>query len=160
MYVVSEMENLFTQKELDEVLKNVKQFYIHYAEENWLNRYKKIKRLSKETSLPKLVVPLSDMPYGSSDFKNSKVEKSAMKSIQAAEWLDILHQAIDSLNDMERELIQLKYINRRNDGGQYSDEVIFQQLFVGKTKYYQIKKHALEMLGRKLYAILTEGDYV
>lgn len=160
MYAVSEMENLFTQKELDEVLKNVKQFYINYAEENWLNHYRKMKRISRETNIPNIVLELSDMPHGSSGFKNSKVEKSAMKSIQAAEWLDILHQAIDSLNAPERELIQLKYLNRRNDGGQYSDEVIFQQLFVGKTKYYEIKKNALEMLGRKLYAILTEGGYV
>lgn len=152
MLFASEVEHLFTQEEIEEVIKDAKQFYINYAEVNWLNQYRKIKQISRETKIPDIVLQLSDMPHGSSGFKKSKVENSVLKTVQASEWLNILDQAIVSLNSLEQKLIRLKYLKRRNDGAKYSDEVIYPELFVGRTKYYQIKRDALEKLGRKLYS--------
>jgi len=56
---------------------------------------------------------------------------------------------VESLDPAEQKLIELKYMKRRNDGSRYCDEVVYPQLFIGKTRYYEMKKEALEMLERK-----------
>ena len=56
---------------------------------------------------------------------------------------------MESLDLAEQKLIELKYMKKRNDGSRYCDEVIYPQLFIGKTRYYEMKKEALEMLERK-----------
>lgn len=50
-------------------------------------------------------------------------------------------------------------MKKRNDGSRYCDEVIYPQLFIGKTRYYELKKEALEMLGRKLYGLFSERGF-
>src|SRR5699024_10220189 len=129
MQFSTDVENMFTQEEIEEILKDEQNFYIEHAEKNWLNRYFKIKAMANETIVPSIISSISDMPHGSSNFKKSKTEMYALKTIQASEWLDILHLIIDSLSPIEQELIELKYLRRRNDGSRYSDEVIYPQLF-------------------------------
>ncbi|WP_010529033.1 hypothetical protein, partial [Lentibacillus jeotgali] len=127
MQFSSEVENLFTQEEIGEILKDEQQFYIEHAEKNWLDRYFKIKAMATETQVPSIVSSISDMPHGSSNFKKSKTEMYALKAIQVSEWLEILHSAIQSLSPIEQELIELKYLRKRNDRSRYSDEVIYPQ---------------------------------
>jgi len=159
MQFSSGVENMFTQEEIEEILKDEQDFYIEHAEKNWLNRYFKIKAMANETNVPSIISSISDMPHGSSNFKKSKTEMYAIKTIQASEWLEILHSVIQSLSPIEQKLIELKYFRRRNDGSRYSDEVIYPQLFVGKTRYYEIKKEALELLGRHLYGVFAERGF-
>ncbi|QKY71324.1 MULTISPECIES: ArpU family phage packaging/lysis transcriptional regulator [Lentibacillus] len=159
MQFSTDVENIFTQEEIEDILKDEQNFYIEHAEKNWLNRYFKVKAMANETKVPSIVSSISDMPHGSSNFKKSKTEMYALKTIQASEWLEILHSTIRSLNPIEQELIELKYLHRRHDGSRYSDEVIYPQLFVGKTRYYEIKKEALEILGRHLYGVFAERGF-
>ncbi|ASK61383.1 hypothetical protein CFK37_03940 [Virgibacillus phasianinus] len=158
MRFTSEVENIFTQKEIEEILKYEQQFFIDHAEKNWLNRYFKISAMAKETQVPSVVSSISDMPKGSGTFNKSKTESFALQSVRAREWVETLFKAVESLNPCEQELIELKYLQKRNDGAKYSDEVIYPQLFMGKNKYYRMKREALEILGRKLYGVITEGD--
>ncbi|WP_449354717.1 hypothetical protein ACUL41_18050 [Virgibacillus natechei] len=88
--------------------------------------------------------------------KKVKTEMYALKAIQVSEWLETLHAAIQSLSPVEQELIELKYLQKRNDGSSYSDEVIYPQLYIGRKKYYKMKKEALDILGRKLYGVFSE----
>lgn len=159
MQFSSEVENMFTQAEIEEILKDEQQFYIEHAEKNWLNRYFKMKAMANETQVPSIVSSISDMPHGSGNFKKSKTEMYALKAIQVSEWLEKLDSAIQSLSPIEQELIELKYLRRRNDGACYSDESIYPQLYIGKTRYYEIKKETLEILGRHLYGIFAERDF-
>ncbi|ALX47493.1 ArpU family phage packaging/lysis transcriptional regulator [Lentibacillus amyloliquefaciens] len=159
MQFSSEVENLFTQEEIEEILEDEQQFYIEHAEKNWLERYFKIKAMANETQVPSIVSSISDMPHESSDFKKSKTEMYALKAIQVSEWLKKLDSAIQSLSPIEQELIELKYLRKRNDGSRYSDEVIYPQLYIGRKKYYKMKKEALDILGRKLYGVFSERGH-
>ncbi|MGJ9460673.1 ArpU family phage packaging/lysis transcriptional regulator [Oceanobacillus sp. CF4.6] len=158
MNFVADIEGIFTKEEIEAFLKEEQQFYIEYAEENWLDRYFKIKAMSQKTQVPSITSVISDTP-GGSNFNNSKTEQFALKSVQASEWLDTLYYAVESLTPAEQKLIELKYMKKRNDGSRYCDEVIYPQLFIGKTRYYELKKEALEMLGRNLYGLFRERGY-
>ncbi|MDY0407230.1 ArpU family phage packaging/lysis transcriptional regulator [Virgibacillus sp. 179-BFC.A HS] len=155
MNFAADIEGVFSKAEIESFLKDEQQFYIKYAEENWLDRYFKIKAMSQKTQVPSITSVISDTPGGSNP-NNSKTEQFALKSIQAREWLDTIFDAMESLAPAEQKLIELKYMKKRNDGSRYSDEVIYPQLFIGKTRYYELKKEALEMLGRKLYGLFSE----
>ncbi|GGJ75217.1 ArpU family phage packaging/lysis transcriptional regulator [Virgibacillus salexigens] len=155
MNFVADIEGVFTKEEIESFLKDEQQFYIEYAEENWLDRYFKIKAMSQRTHVPSITSVISDTP-GESNLNHSKTEQFALKSIQASEWLDTLFYAVESLTPAEQKLIELKYMKKRNDGSRYCDEVIYPQLFIGKTRYYELKKEALEMLGRNLYGLFSE----
>src|SRR5699024_1322893 len=149
---------IFKKEEIESFLKDEQQFYVEYAKENWLDMYLKIKAMSQKTHVPSITSVISDVP-GGSNLNHSKTEQFALKSIQASEWLDTLLYAVGSLTPAERELIELKYMKKRNDGSRYCDEVIYPQLFIGKTRYYELKKEALEMLGRNLYGLFNERGY-
>ncbi|MUV38145.1 hypothetical protein JNUCC1_02232 [Lentibacillus sp. JNUCC-1] len=158
MNFAADIEGVFTREEIESFLRDEQQFYIDYAEENWLNRYFKVKAMSQKTHVPSITSVISDMP-GGSNLNHSKTEQFALKSIQASEWLDTLFYAMESLTSAEQKLIEMKYMKKRNDGSRYSDEVIYPQLFIGKTRYYELKKEALEMLGRNLYGLFSERGW-
>ena len=61
---------------------------------------------------------------------------------------------MELLDPAEQRLIELKYMSKRNDGSRYCDEVIYPQLFIGRTRYHELKKEALEMLGKIYKAYL------
>jgi len=155
MNFAAEIEGVFTKEEIESFLKDEQQFYIEYAEANWLDRYFKVKAMSQRTHVPSITSVISDAP-GGSNLNHSKTEQFALKSIQASEWLDTLFYAVESLESAEQKLIELKYMSKRNDGSRYCDEVIYPQLFIGRTRYYELKKEALEMLGRNLYGLFSE----
>lgn len=154
MNLAAEIEGYFTKEELKEILKDEQQFYMEYAEENWLNRFFKIKAMSQKTQVPSITSVISEAPGGSNS-NHSKTEQYALKSIEACEWLSTLYDAMEALTPVEQELIKLKYMNKRNDGSKYSDDVIYPELYIGRTRYYALKKDALEMLGRNLYGLFN-----
>lgn len=157
MNLAAEIEGYYTKEELKEFLKDEQQFYMEYAEENWLNRFFKIKAMSQKTQVPSITSVITEAPVGSSS-NHSKTEQYALKSIEACEWLGTLFDAIEALAPVERELVELKYMQKRNDGSRYCDEVIYPQLYIGRTRYYELKKDALEMLGRNLYGMFNDRE--
>jgi len=152
MNLTTEIEGYYTKEELKEILKDEQQFYMEYAEENWLNRFFKIKAMSQRTQVPSITSVITDAP-GGSNANHSKTEQYALKSVEACEWLETLYDAMEALNPAEKKLVKLKYMQKRNDGSRYCDEVIYPQLYIGRTRYYELKKDALEMLGRNLYGM-------
>ena len=156
MNLTAEIEGYYTKEELKEILKDEQQFYMEYAEENWLNRFFKIKAMSHKTQVPSITSVITDTPGGTKS-NHSKTEQYALKSVEACEWLETLYDAMEALNPAEKKLVKLKYMQKRNDGSGYSDEVIYPQLYIGRTRYYELKKDALEMLGRNLYGMLNQG---
>ncbi|MBU5466963.1 hypothetical protein KQI49_09030 [Virgibacillus sp. MSJ-26] len=155
MSLTATIEGYYTKEELKEILKDEQQFYIEYAEENWLNRFFKIKAMSHKTQVPSITSVITDVPGGTNS-NHSKTEQYALKSVEACEWLETLYAAMEALNPAEKKLVKLKYMQKRNDGSRYSDEVIYPQLYIGRTRYYELKKDALEMLGRNLYGMFNE----
>jgi len=155
MNLTAEIEGYYTKEELKEILKDEQQFYMEYAEENWLNRFFKIKEMSHKTQVPSITSVITDTPGGTKS-NHSKTEQYALKSVEACEWLETLYDAMEALNPAEKKLVKLKYMQKRNDGSGYSDEVIYPQLYIGRTRYYELKRDALEMLGRNLYGMFNE----
>src|SRR5699024_5851209 len=133
MNLTAEIEGYYTKEELKEILKDEQQFYMEYAEENWLNRFLKIKEKSHKTKVPSITSVITDMP-GRTNYNNSKTEQYDLKSVEACEWLETLYDAMDALNPSEKKLVKLKYMQKRNDGSRYSDEVIYPQLYIGRTR--------------------------
>jgi len=155
MNLTAKIEGYYTKEELKEILKDEQQFYMEYAEEHWLNRFFKIKAMSQRTQVPSITSVIMDAP-GGTNANHSKTEQYALKSVEACEWLETLYDAMEALNPAEKKLVKLKYMQKRNDGSRYCDEVIYPQLFIGRTRYYELKKDALEMLGRNLYGMFSE----
>src|SRR5699024_7843351 len=129
MNLTAEIEGYYTKEELKEILKDEQQFYMEYAEENWLNRFFKIKAMSQKEQVHSIITVNTDVTGGSKS-NHSKTEQYALKSVEACEWLETLYDAMEALNPVEKELVKLKYMQKRNDGSRYSDEVIYPQLFI------------------------------
>src|SRR5699024_8870565 len=155
MNLTAENEGYSTKEDSKEILKDEQQLYMEYAEENWLNRVCKIKGRSHKTQVPSITSVMTHMP-GGTNANHSKTEQYALKSVEGCEWLETLYDAMEALNPAEKKLVKLKYMQIRNDGSRYSDEVIYPQLYIGRTRYYELKKDALEMLGRNLYGMFNE----
>src|SRR5699024_11270948 len=150
MNLTAEIEGYYTKEELKEILKDEQQFYMEYAEENWLNRFFKIKAMSHKTQVPSITSVITDMPGGTNS-NHSKTEQYALKSVEACEWLETLYDAMEALNPAEKKLVKLKYMKKRNDGSRNSDEVIYLQLNIGSTWYYKLTIYALYMFVITLY---------
>src|SRR5699024_12733911 len=105
--------------------------------------------------VPSITSVITDMP-GGTNFNLSKTEQYALKSVEACEWIETLYDAMEAINPSEKKLVKLKYMQKRNDGLRDSEEVIYPQLYIGRTRYYELKKDALEMLGRNLYGMFNE----
>src|SRR5699024_4976381 len=108
-----------------------------------------------KTQVPSITSVITDMPGGTNS-NHSKTEQYALKSVEACEWLETLYDAMDALNPYEKKLVKLKYMQKRNDRYRYSHKDIYQHLYIDQTRYYELKKDALEMLGRNLYGMFNE----
>src|SRR5699024_1298766 len=104
MNFAAEMEGVFTQEEIESFLKDEQQFYIEYAETNWLDRYFNIKAMSQRTHVPSITSVISDTPCGAS-LSHMKTEQSALRSRQSSGWLDTLFYSVESLDPAEQKLI-------------------------------------------------------
>ncbi|NUJ32967.1 hypothetical protein HUS65_21275, partial [Pseudoalteromonas sp. 2103] len=143
-------EKLFSKDELEQVLQEDSSFFIEYVETKWLHRYFKMKAMANETAIPSITSTISDTPNRNNQF-SSKTESYALKSIIANEWINLFHEKLDLLPEEFKKLIELKYLNRREDGKYHGDYFVYTQLNVSRAKYYRMKKEALEELGRLLY---------
>lgn len=144
------LNKILTVEEVERLFKDEQQFFIDYVEKYWLNRYFRMKTMSKKTHVPSITATISDTPPTNTNEFRSKTENYALKSVEAAEWIETLETEVNNLPRDYSKLIQLKYLQRRGDGQTYEDEVIYPRLNVSRAKYYKMKKEALEELGRAL----------
>lgn len=147
----SNSEKIFGKEELEEVLSEDSSFFIEYVESVWLERYFKMRAMASKTTLPSITSKISDTPPSFTNEFKSDTESYALKSIYASEWLEHFHEKLDTLPEDFKNLIKYKYLQRREDGRKHSDYHVYTKLAVSRTKYYQMKKEALEELGRLLY---------
>src|SRR5699024_1861275 len=122
MNLTAQIEGYYTKDELKEILKDEQQFYMEYAEENWLNRFFKIKAMSQKTQVPSITSLSTDTPGGTNS-NHSNTGQYAVKASEACEWLETLYDAMEALNPAEKKLVTLNDMQKRNDGPKHCDEV-------------------------------------
>jgi len=149
-----------TDQNLKETIKKLEQFYIDYALKNWVEKYPAMKSLQNELQMPSIVVEISDMPHGSSDYRSSKVEKSTLKRVYAEEWIEIFHNKLSDMEELQREIIEKKYLNTKSGGRYYTDDEIYPTLYINRTLYYEMKRKALVTLGSKLYGKFYTNEQI
>lgn len=147
----SKTANLFTEDELKTAFKNESKFFTEYCITNWLERYFLMKATARKTFVPNINNTISDMPRSVTNEFYSKTESAALKSFYAEEWLDYFHENLELLPDDYQRLIEYKYLTRRSDGEFVIDEIVMNDLYLSNSKYYEMKKRALEEFGRLLY---------
>ena len=145
----SKAEELFS---MDDVEKDFDpNFFKEYAETKWLDRYWSMKAMASNTSVPSITPTISDMPSSITNEFRSTTETNALKSVYAEEWIKYFHEKLNLLPDDYQKIITMKYLQRRKDGKRYEDEFIYPEINVSRTKYYQMKKKALDEFGRMMY---------
>ncbi|WP_107942641.1 ArpU family phage packaging/lysis transcriptional regulator [Metasolibacillus fluoroglycofenilyticus] len=144
-----------------------KEHVINWVLERCIAKYFEMSLRANSKSLPSLTSRISDLPGTQSNEFFSKTEAAAMKRVSAAEWLRVFHENLDGLPTAHKEIIEEKYLQRASDGRYRSDLVVYQELNLGRTIYYQMKKEALYWLGVRLAEEkifdhteeIREGDY-
>lgn len=144
-------EELFDAEELEEFLTRSTEFFVEYVQEKWLNQYFKMKTLSSASPIPNITSTISDTPPSNTNEFNSKTESYALKSVVAHEWLKHFHEKLNMLPEDFKDIIEMKYLTRREDGRAHSDLHVYSELSMSRAFYYELKKEALEELGRLLY---------
>ena len=147
-----DIQQVFDQEELEEILLDKSGFYRAYAEEYWLSQYHQLKRKSRTTHVPSITSVLSDSPPSQTNQNNSKTEDYALKSVDAGEKLDIFNESLETLPKEFQELVSKKYLQRRSDGKLYEDSYVYDTLNLSRTQFYRMKKQALFELGELLYS--------
>ncbi|MFS0647388.1 ArpU family phage packaging/lysis transcriptional regulator [Siminovitchia sp. 179-K 8D1 HS] len=122
---------------------------IEYVLGEWIRKYFRMKLIANTTKIPSITSSYSDMPFHSNGF-HSSTESTALKTLTAEEWLHFFHERLIKLPEMHQEIIEKKYLKRRYDGKYTPDDLVYQEMHLGRTVYYQKKKEALYWLGLAL----------
>lgn len=104
--------------------------------DNWLKNYC-VMRLQAKSAQPK--------PFG---VPNGPTQKT--KAEQATEWLAYFHERLDELPELERRIIEKKYLETGYNGRLPLDDIVISELFISQRQYYYRKKEALYLLGLAL----------
>lgn len=142
---------IYTKDEIDKFILKEQNYFIEYVEKYWLNRYFKVLLMNESSRVPTIISSPDDSTENKTRFRKGVVEEYQIKAIRAEDWLEIFQREIEKLPNDYRDIITLKYLRRRGDGRPYGDEVIRPQMNIDRNKYYEIKREALEELGRSLY---------
>lgn len=114
-----------------------------------LPKYFEMELQANSSQLPSMTSRWKETPSHSNDF-HSSTESTAIKRAAAAEWVEAFHSNLNSLPELHRKLIQLKYLSRSADGKYQGDEFVYPELNLGRTAYYSAKTDALYWLGLQL----------
>lgn len=120
---------------------------INWVLEHCISKYFEMSLRAHSKSLPSLTSRISDIPSSRSNEFFSKTEAAAIERVSAGEWLRIFHVNLDGLPAAHKQIIEQKYLQRAPDGRYRSDLIVYQELNVGRTTYYRMKKEALYWLG-------------
>lgn len=132
------------------VVEDDKEQIINWVLNRCIKKYFEVSLRANSKSLPSLTSRISDVPRTQNNDFFSKTEAAAIRRVSAGEWLRIFHENLDGLPDAHKEIIEQKYLQRASDGRYKSDLVVYQELNLGRTIYYQMKKEALYWLGVRL----------
>lgn len=122
---------------------------IEYVMDNWISRYFGVVIISKREEFPKMTTVYSDVPARSNAF-SSQIETMAIKKAEASNWLKKLEDGLNNLPQFHQEIIRKKYLSLDSFGRRNKDITIYNELGIGKTQYYSLKKEALFWLGMLL----------
>ncbi|MBS4203688.1 ArpU family phage packaging/lysis transcriptional regulator [Lederbergia citrea] len=122
---------------------------IEYVLGEWIRKYFRMKLMAETTKIPSITSSYSDMPFHSSGF-HSSTESTALKTLTAEEWLHYFHERLIKLPEMHQEIIEKKYLQRGYDGKYPPDDLVYQEMHMGRTLYYQKKKESLYWFGLAL----------
>lgn len=133
-----------------------KEWFAQYVIKEWINRYFKVKLISATTQVPSITSQLTDMPFHTKGGVNSKTESATIKKVSAQEWLDYFHKRLNALPKLHQDIIKKKYLQRGNDGRFMIDDVVYNELHIGRTLYFLKKKEALYWLGLSLLGPIND----
>jgi len=72
------------------------------------------------------------------------------KAEEAKLWLSYFHERLNLLPELERNIIEKKYLESGQNGRPPLDEFVINTLFISQRQYYYRKKEALHLLGLAL----------
>lgn len=130
-----------------------RQMVIDELFKKWLTKYAEQKFYSSTFQHPKLTSTLSDVPSGPSNQFRSVTEMAAIKSADAKRFIEIFHQKLQTLPADYRRIIEKKYLQVGTDGKWPSDEVVYPELCLSRSLYFELKPKALYWLGFALLAV-------
>jgi len=154
----ADVTKLFTEEEIESHLADQEKFYRKYAIEEWLQHYHYLKRLSSVTQLPKITSVLSDAPKGDMSENRSMTEEYALKSVEAQDRLDYLHECVDRLPNELSEIIKKKFLERNEAGKKFNNNYIADVLGLSQATFYRLQNQALSELGEFLYQYHFTND--
>lgn len=126
-----------------------KEELIKWVIDKCLQKYFEMKLQANASQLPSITSRWTDTPMQPGGF-HSTTETVAIKKASAAEWVEAFHLNLESLPELHRKLIQLKYLSRSSDGKYLSDDFVYTELNLSRSAYYLLKKDALYWLGLQL----------
>lgn len=144
------VSKIFTEEELQKILADEEKFYQNYAKKEWLKNYHDFKKLANATQLPSITSVLSDMPTSGSN-NRSKTEEYALKSVEAQERIDFLHDCLEKLPEDLREIIRKRFLMRNSAGRPYNNNYIADTIGISPAQFYRDQNKALYELGICLY---------
>lgn len=127
-----------------------KEWFAEYVIKVWINKYFEVKLIADTTHIPSITSQHSDMPFHAKGEVHSKTESAVVKKVSAQEWLEYFHKKLNALPKLHQEIIKKKYLQRGDDGKFLPDDVVYNELHIGRTYYFIKKKEALYWLGLSL----------
>lgn len=146
-----DVSQLFTEEQIEEFLADDEKFYKDYAKKNWLNKYHELKKLASATQIPSITSVLSDMPSIGGNNNKSKTEEYALKSIEAQERVDFLHECLEEIPQEYKEVIEKRFLVRNSAGKSYNNDYLADIMGVSRSLFYKMQNKALYELGICLF---------
>lgn len=115
----------------------------------WIEPYYSMK-LKSGVYNPKVTSTISDIPSSPNNAFHSSTESLVINKLTAKEWLIYFHTKLSTLPEQHQQIIEKKYLRRRNDGKYMSDHKVYSDLHLSRTVYYIRRKEALYWLGLAL----------
>lgn len=146
-----EINDAYSQTEMEE--KEFHQSVVNHLFENWLTRYADQKFISTSSHSPKVTSTISDMPSGPNNQLRSVTEMLAIRSADAKNFIEVFHEKLKTLPGDYQRIIERKYLQVGPDGKWVSDEIVYPELHLSRTAYFELKPKALYWLGLALIGI-------
>lgn len=126
-------------------------FYRELAEEELL-QYHDLKRMNAHGLPVEFILPL----ILSNDLTPKKVKEERERQIKIKKNIEdkliILESSVEQLEEKYRNILKMKYFERRSDGNLNNDYYVQSELKWSRSHYFRLKKQALIEVGKLLNA--------
>ncbi|WP_078430470.1 ArpU family phage packaging/lysis transcriptional regulator [Alkalihalobacterium alkalinitrilicum] len=116
------------------------------AVEKALSNYKWYLLATPEEELPRMTASYSLTPPSNTNAFHSSTEEAAIKNahfdIERKKYIDKFVRAFNRLSAIERQVINKRYLEE----DEIFDYLVFNELGLGETKYYEVKGRAIYKL--------------